>query len=65
MTTEDEGPNMELSRRRLLVAAGIGPGTLAAAVGLIGEARAAGAQDKVAVPVAAPPVAGLHFAVRR
>ncbi len=61
MTTEDEGPNMELSRRRLLVAAGIGPGTLAAAVGLIGEARAAGAQDEVAVPVAAPPVAGLHL----
>jgi hypothetical protein len=42
MTAEEAGLNLELSRRKLLAAAGIGSGALvAASFNLIGEAQAA------------------------
>src|SRR6202046_5262076 len=62
MATQDSGFNLELSRRKLLAAAGIGGGA-AAAVSLIGtgEADAAPAARLSFDPVATPPVAGLHL----
>ncbi len=59
MTTQDTGPTLELSRRKLLAAAGIGGGA-AVAASLIGTeaARAATASPN---SVTAPPVAGLHL----
>src|ERR1700735_4231723 len=62
MATQDSGFNLELSRRKLLAAAGIGGGA-AAAVSLIGtgEADAAPAARLSFDPAATPPVAGLHL----
>jgi hypothetical protein len=53
MMEEDSGPDLDLSRRRLLVAAGLAVGAAAAGAG---EA-ANGAPD----PAGAPPAAGLHL----
>jgi hypothetical protein len=62
MATQHSGINLELSRRKLLAAAGISGGA-AAAVSLIGtgEADAAPAARLSFDPVATPPVAGLHL----
>ena len=60
MTTQDSGLNLELSRRRLIAAAGIAGGAVVAA-SLIGrEAEAAPPAPTTADPTATPPVAGLH-----
>ena len=62
MTTQDKEFNLELSRRKLLAAAGIG-GSVALAPYVIGVRGAAGAPDTrgVSDPVPVPPVAGLHL----
>jgi hypothetical protein len=62
MTTEDAGRNLELSRRKLLAAAGMGTGALvAASVNGIGGAQAAFVPGKAPDPAATPTVAGLHL----
>jgi hypothetical protein len=60
--TQDNEFNLELSRRRLLAAAGIGGGVLVAPH-VIGSGAAAVAPDKrgASDPAATPPVAGLHL----
>ncbi len=62
MTTQDTEFNLELSRRKLLAAAGIGGGVLVAA-SLIrtGDAEAASPQRPPIDPISTPPVAGLHL----
>jgi hypothetical protein len=64
MTTEDTGFDLELSRRKLLAAAGIGGGA-AVTASLLGtaEAKAAPTPDarRSSDPAATPPVAGLHL----
>jgi len=62
MTIEDTEPNLHLSRRKLLAAAGIGGGAVVAApfVGF-GEAAAAVPARSLPDPTATPPVAGLHL----
>jgi hypothetical protein len=62
MTTRDSELRLELSRRKLLAAAGIGGGVVVAA-SLIGtgEAEAAPAESRSSDPAATPPVAGLHL----
>src|SRR5579883_2438061 len=63
MTTHDsETFDLDLSRRKLLAAAGIGGAALVAAT-LVGheDARAAAASSEAPDPVATPPVAGLHL----
>ena len=61
MTTQDSGLNLELSRRRLIAAAGIAGGAVVAA-SLIGrKAEAAPPAPTTADPTATPPVAGLHL----
>jgi hypothetical protein len=62
MTTQDKEFNLELSRRKLLAAAGIG-GSVALAPYVIGARGAAGAPDTRGVSdlVPVPPVAGLHL----
>jgi Calcineurin-like phosphoesterase/Purple acid Phosphatase, N-terminal domain len=62
MTAQNTGFNLELSRRELLAAAGIGGGAVAAA-SLIGtgDAEAAAPSRRSPDPVATPPVAGLHL----
>ena len=65
MTAQDTGFNLELSRRKLLAAAGIGGGAVVAA-SLIGTAGAqtaptAPTSRRSPDPVATPPVAGLHL----
>jgi Calcineurin-like phosphoesterase/Purple acid Phosphatase, N-terminal domain len=59
MTTQDTGPNLELSRRKLLTAAGVGGGA-AVAVSLIGTGAARAATTSPD-SVTAPPVTGLHL----
>ena len=66
MSTPDATFNLELSRRKLLAAAGLGGGAaLAASVVGAGDAGAASAAGTPASPspdpVATPPVAGLHL----
>ena len=66
MTTQDRGFNLELSRRKLIVGAGIGAGAVAAAsvigTGLAEAAPASGNAEAAALdPVTTPPVAGLHL----
>lgn len=59
MTAQDTGDSLHVSRRRLLTAAGVGSGALAAAgllPGLGGMAQAA-----AALPEASPAVSGLHL----
>jgi 3',5'-cyclic AMP phosphodiesterase CpdA len=62
MITQDTEFDLELSRRKLLAAAGIGGGA-AVAASLIGTgaAQAAPAARRSPDPVATPPVAGLHL----
>src|SRR5579883_2713382 len=63
MTMHDsETFDLDLSRRKLLAAAGIGGAALVAAT-LVGheDARAAAASSEAPDPVATPPVAGLHL----
>jgi phosphodiesterase/alkaline phosphatase D-like protein len=62
MTTQDKEFSFELSRRRLLAAAGIG-GSMVLAPYIIGTREAAAAPDTREAPnlVRAPPVAGLHL----
>ena len=59
MTTQDTGPNLELSRRKLLTAAGVGGGA-AVAASLIGTGAARAATNSPD-SVTAPPVTGLHL----
>jgi hypothetical protein len=62
MTAPDTGFNLELSRRRLLAAAGIGGGAaLAASLIGTGEAEAALPARRPSDPATTPPVAGLHL----
>lgn len=62
MTTQDTGSNFELSRRKLLAAAGIAGGA-AVAASLIGTgtARAVPAASPSPDPMTTPPLAGLHL----
>ena len=62
MTTQDKRFSLELSRRKLLAAAGIG-GAAAFAPNIMGTRGAAAAADTRGVPgqVPTPPVAGLHL----
>ena len=63
MTTHDtETINLDLSRRRLLAAAGIG-GAAVVTASLVRTANAEGLlpSGQPADPVATPPVAGLHL----
>jgi 3',5'-cyclic AMP phosphodiesterase CpdA len=62
MTTPDPEFDLELSRRKLLAAAGIG-GAAALAASLIGTgaAEAASEANRSPDPAATPPVAGLHL----
>jgi phosphodiesterase/alkaline phosphatase D-like protein len=65
MTAQDTGFNLELSRRKLLAAAGIGGGAVVAA-SLIGAGAAQAAPTaptsrRSPDPVATPPIAGLHL----
>ena len=59
MTTQDAKLNLELSRRKLLAAAGIGGGAVLAA-SLVGTGYADAATSS-SDPVTTPPVAGLHL----
>jgi hypothetical protein len=61
MTTVQASINLELSRRKLLAAAGIGSGALAASFSAIGDARAATALPVQPAPGGTPTVAGLHL----
>ena len=63
MTTEEPSPNLELSRRKLLAAAGIGSGALlAASFSAVGDASAAAAvPGQSPDPSGTPAVAGLHL----
>jgi len=58
MPANDGGFDLDLSRRRLLAAAGIGGAVLA---GALADAGPAGAALVPADPVTTPPVAGLHL----
>jgi hypothetical protein len=62
MSAQDTGFNLELSRRKLLAAAGIGGGAVVAA-SLIGTgvAQTSPAARRSPDPVPTPPVAGLHL----
>jgi hypothetical protein len=63
MTTQDTSFNLELSRRRLIAAAGLAGGAVVAA-SLIGTGKAEAAVPPLSEgpdPVATPPVAGLHL----
>ncbi len=59
MTSAESGFDLELSRRRLLAAAGLGAG--AAVAGSLASPGTAGAAGLASDPTAAPPVAGLHL----
>src|SRR3984885_2490059 len=62
MTHPDTEFNLEFSRRKLLSAAGIGGGAMAAASFLrAGDVEAAALSRESFDPVATPPVAGLHL----
>jgi phosphodiesterase/alkaline phosphatase D-like protein len=62
MTSENTGFNLELSRRRLIAAAGVAGGAIVAASLLgTGDAEAAPSSPPSLAPVATPPVAGLHL----
>jgi hypothetical protein len=62
MTTQDTAFNLELSRRKLLAAAGIAGGTAVAAsfIGTSGALAAPGALPSPD-PLTPPPVTGLHL----
>jgi hypothetical protein len=60
VTAEQAGQSLELSRRRLLAAAGVASAALTAGFNGIGDARAA-ASDESPDPTRTPPVSGLHL----
>src|SRR3984957_6156445 len=62
MATEETGPDFELSRRKLLAAAGVGSGILAVGSFTAAEgAQSAAISCEAPVSVGTPPVAGLHL----
>jgi len=61
MTTSNDDFNIDVSRRRLLAAAGIAGAGIGAPLFGGGSAHAAPASSRTADPLAAPPVAGLHL----
>ncbi len=62
MSPEDHDPSLDLSRRTLLAAAGLGAGAaMAASVIATDPAQAAAAPHARPDPAATPPVAGLHL----
>ena len=62
MTAEDAGLNLELSRRNLLAAAGLGSGAMvAASITAVGDAEAASVPGQSSALVGIPAVAGLHL----
>jgi hypothetical protein len=62
VTEQDARPAFDVSRRRLLAAAGIGSGALlAASVASVGEAQAASQPGTAPEALGTPPVAGLHL----
>ena len=62
VTAEAAGHNLDLSRRKLLAAAGIASGTLAATtLGGLGDARAAAIPEESPHPADTPAVSGLHL----
>jgi hypothetical protein len=62
MNAQDDRSDLDLSRRRLLAAAGLGAGVAAAsAVGATPPPILSGAAGKPADPATNPPVAGLHL----
>jgi 3',5'-cyclic AMP phosphodiesterase CpdA len=60
MMSNDE-PKLEVSRRKLLAAAGIGGASVTASLFATGSVHAAPASSRVVDPVTTPPVAGLHL----
>src|SRR5579859_5212436 len=62
VTAEAAGHNLDLSRRKLLAAAGVASGALAATTfGGLGEARAADIPEESPHPTDTPAVSGLHL----
>jgi hypothetical protein len=62
MTTQDTRFNLELSRRKLIAAAGVaGAAIVAASLIQTGDAEAASPSSEEPNPVTTPPVAGLHL----
>jgi hypothetical protein len=62
MTAEEAGLKLELGRRKLLAAAGIGSGVLlATSFNVIGDARSASRPGESPDPSGTPAVAGLHL----
>ena len=61
MNMPDTEFNLELSRRKLLAAAGIGAAAMAASLVGTGRAEADVPSPMAPDPVATPPVAGLHL----
>src|SRR5215472_12376266 len=62
MTTQESKIALELSRRKLLAAAGIGGGVaMAASLMGFGETEAAPTARPASDPLSTPPVAGLHL----
>jgi Calcineurin-like phosphoesterase/Purple acid Phosphatase, N-terminal domain len=60
MSTQEAEPNLELSRRKLLAAAGLGAGALVASP-VLGDAQAATVPGKMPESMGASSVAGLHL----
>jgi hypothetical protein len=61
VTAEEAGHNLDLSRRKLLAAAGVAPGALAAAINGIADAKAAAIPNDSPDLTATPAVSGLHL----
>src|SRR5579863_10006679 len=60
MSAQETASNLELSRRKLLAAAGLGAGALAA-IPVLGDAQAATVPGKMPESMGGPSVAGLHL----
>lgn len=61
MTQQDRPFDLDLSRRKLLAAAGIGGAAVAGSLFGAGQAQAAGVASRSPDAMATPPVAGLHL----
>ncbi len=61
MSSHDDGHDVDLSRRRLLAAAGLTGGAAAGVFAAPGPAAATGVSAASGIDPAAPPVAGLHL----